>query len=155
MNHAKYGAMNMAKGKTRHFMKTFIDIPRWVGVEEIVTVARSVKRLGRSLFVPKQPERIETFEQAVERLDLTEDAIKQRCRQYYIFAMIYAIAALLFMGYAIHVLFLKHYFTFITTIVLAVLLMTFAFREHFWYTQMKYRRLGFTFQEWFKSVFNY
>ena len=145
----------MAQGKSRHFIKTFLNVPRWVGVSELVNVGKSIKSLGKSLFVVKQPERIETFEQAIERLHLTEADIKNRCKWSRITAFIYFLAALVFLGYGVHILLLGHYMSFVTTMVLTVLLLTFSFREHFWYTQMKHRRLGFTVKEWFKSSLNF
>ena len=143
----------MPQGKSRKLVKTFLDVPRWVGVNEIVTVGKTVKDLGKRLVTPQQAERQETYEQAVKRLNLSQEDIDKRCRYWRMTSYVYLFSALCFLGYSIHLFLLEHYASSLTTLVFIAVLLAFAFREHFWYTQMKRRRLGFTFQEWLSELF--
>jgi intracellular multiplication protein IcmV len=145
----------MAQGKSRPFIKNFMDLPRWAGVSSLKAGGQSIKSLAKSLFIVKRPEIEETFEAAVKRLGLTEESIAHRQRWYAITATIYLVAAILMLVYCAHLFWLGHHLSLITSVALTAVLLSFFFRDHFWYTQMKNRRLGFTFKEWVQSVFGH
>lgn len=143
----------MAQGKSRRFIKNFLDVPRWAGVDTIKHAGKSIKSLAKSLFTVKQPEFNETFDEAITRLKLSEEDLSKRQRMYGITAGVYFVSACLMLVYCVHLLMLGHHMSMVTTFALVMLLLAFFFRDHFWYTQMKHRRLGFTFKEWLSAFF--
>ena len=106
------------------------------------------------LFVVRKPERKETFSQAVERYKLDEKILKERQKQFFFTAMVYLACCLSVLLYAIFLCINAHYKAMTIAFAFTFMLFSLFFREHFWYTQIKHKRLGFTFGEWFSSLFN-
>ena len=143
----------MAAGKSRKFIKTFLDIPRWTGAAHLAASYKSIKSLARSLFTVKEPEFNETFAEAKARLKLTDEMIAKRQKGYFITSMVYLVCSLAMLGYAFHLFNKQHLMAGVSSISLTLVLLSFFFRDHFWYTQMKNKKLGMTFNDWLRSIF--
>lgn len=103
------------------------------------------------LVIPKQAERQETFEDALRRLNLTEDDIKARQSEFTRLVAIFMILGVSIIGYAIYMVIHKNYAAGLISICLSLYAFSQAFRFHFWLFQMKNRKLGCTIQEWLNS----
>ena len=142
----------MAKGKSRKFIKTFLNVPRWIGVDQLSAAGSSIKSLFYSLTTIKKPQFEETFEEAVKRMGLSEEDLAIKQKNCLIISIIYLLSALGMLIYS-YILFAKGFFlATVSAVSLSVLLSSFFFREHFWYTQIKNKKLGYTFKEWFNSI---
>lgn len=97
--------------------------------------------------------RQETFEQAVARLKLSESDLARRQKSFFRTSLLFLSIAVLVFLYAVN-LFLSGLLlaTFISLVLVAMAL-ALAYRDHFWYTQMKHRRLGLTFKNWVDYTF--
>ncbi len=90
----------------------------------------------------------ETFQEAITRLDMSEDMIIQRKKSFLKTALFFMGIAVILFIYTVYLLFSGLFLgTFISGI-LVVIALALAFRDHFWYTQMTQRRLGLSFKEW-------
>jgi|GEM_PF-4813923 intracellular multiplication protein IcmV len=134
----------------RKLVKTFLDVPRWVGTESIKDQWKSLKTLMNSF--KEKPETSESFKDAVKRLKLTNGQIDQIQRKYHRNFLIYFSLLWIVLAYAIFLGWSAHYRALIACISALFVLASFAFREHFWYTQIKSKTLGMTFQSWLKAV---
>ena len=143
----------MSKETVRGTFKRFFDVSAWLGTSEIKRNTNSLKGLMRYLFVVQKPERKETFSEAVERYALDAKALKERQQQFFLTAMIYLGCCLGVFFYAIYLYIKAHYQAMAIAIAFSFMLFSLFFREHFWYTQIKHKRLGFTFCEWCSSLF--
>jgi intracellular multiplication protein IcmV len=143
----------MAKTKMRHRLKRFVDVSAWLGTDEIKRNTGNLKRLAKMLFTVQKPEIQETFAEAIKRHKMTEQDIELKQKHYLITSLLCFVVCLLIMGYTIHLFIVAHYMSFAMSAMVCLLSFAFFFKEHFWYTQIKHRRLGFTFFEWFKSIF--
>lgn len=142
----------MAQGKSRKFIKTFLNVPRWIGVDQLAAAGSTIKSLAKTLITVKKPQFEETFEEAVKRMGLTEKDLEAKQKNLLILAMIYLVSAIGMLAYG-WFLFSKGYFlATVSAVSLSVLLAAFFFREHFWYVQIKNKRLGYSFKEWLHSI---
>lgn len=132
--------------------KPFVDVPSWLNLNQLKTYGKSISDIGKNLFIPQQALRNETFEQALKRLKLSETDVIKKARTLYNLFLIVFVFALCLIAYLIYLIITNASFMaiMVTTVLIAVLLAK-AFSYHFWVYQIKKRRLGCTFQEWFKE----
>lgn len=103
----------------------------------------------RNNFTVKKAERMETFEEALVRLNLTEAEAKRRGRFMGKMALFFMILTVLIFSYVIYMLWHETWMVSFVGAAIATYTGAQAFRYHFWYFQIKRRRLGCTFKEWF------
>jgi intracellular multiplication protein IcmV len=137
-------------------VKPFVDFPRWMGWRNLKENGHMVGGLARDLLKSgkKVEVRKETFEEAIERLNLNEAAITARKKDLLFMTAVYLVVAVALIIYAVYLLVvLGLWLGAIMAVVVCCLSLSLAFRQHFWYIQMKYRRLGFTFNDWVNATF--
>lgn len=135
----------------RRGIRRYFDIPRWIGAEHIGSQFRNIKAMMQSMTNPPPPEREETFKQAIKRLNMTQEDLEERQKNLFLMACIYFTLAIIIIGYGLFLLYAKKWMAMLMCIPIAAVLLSFAFREHFWFTQLKHKRLGFTFKDWWKA----
>jgi intracellular multiplication protein IcmV len=129
--------------------KTFFNPTAWFGVDTLKTQHNVIWRILKGLFTAPKPEREETFEEAMVRLNLTEEDIKSALVSYRYYTLIFAVLGFVMFAYSFYLLF--RYGTFLGWLLgLAVTVLFFsqAFKYDFWVFQIKRRKLGATFAEW-------
>ncbi|HVV69295.1 MAG TPA: type IVB secretion system protein IcmV [Gammaproteobacteria bacterium] len=90
----------------------------------------------------------ETFEEALVRLNLSEEMVVERRKTFLRTALFFVGVALVLFVYTMYLLFSGLFLATFIGCVLVVIALALAFRDHFWYTQMKHRRLGLSFSDW-------
>jgi len=133
--------------------KTFFNPRAWLGYDTLkestqgfFTIMRGV--FGRRTFEPGEKE---TFSEATARLNLTENDLKDLQLTYFSYALLFLLIALGVLGYSIWLIIHLYLSAFILSFALIALLLSQAFRFHFWYFQIKHRKLGCTLNEWLKG----
>lgn len=132
--------------------RTFFNPAGWIGYESVRGTTVSIWDNIRSLFFPAGPERTETFEESVQRQALTEDDLRITQSRYLLFAYLFLSLGLLAFIFSFY--YLVHFKTFagfLLAIATAALFLSQAIRYHFWFFQIKNRKLGCTFQEWWQG----
>ncbi len=136
----------------RRIKKTGQKFARWADVPALKKTYSYMHRIGVSVFKPKQEtEPPETFEQAMVRMKLTEADLASRARICKLQILFYGLAAL---GVAIYLAYLiagGYWLSAGLCLLIMLLLLTCAFKSHFWLFQIKQRKLGCTVQEWLNS----
>ncbi len=132
--------------------KTFFDPGAWLGVKELSAYTRIIGNRLKATFTPDKPQRTETFEQALERLHVTEADLVFNARHYRIYALFFLVLSLaaLLLGF----FYLFYYGTVTGWLLLVMMTLLFAanaLRFDFWYFQIKHRKLGCTFREWWRG----
>jgi intracellular multiplication protein IcmV len=127
---------------------------RWIGYEQIAANSRTIKNMVGNINKPNGSSYNPTsFEDCMQHYGLSEADLKQRMKNSLLIARACLAFSLLMLCYTIY-LFIRHMpLSAIICIVLTLLLWAYAFREHFNYFQMKQRRLGCTFKDWFAAIF--
>lgn len=127
---------------------------KWVGYDHIVDNAKIIKNIANGVITTPQKETSpRTFEECMQHYGVTEEGLLHRMRS----CLRMTIACLLLsFGMAVYSSYLFVVgltLSGVVCLILTGLLWAYAFREHFNYFQMKQRRLGCTFKEWFLYAF--
>jgi intracellular multiplication protein IcmV len=131
--------------------KPWFNVRAWVGWDGISEGAKTIKTLASSLFVPAESTRTESFEDALARLQLTDDDILKQSKNFKRLFILFFIATIGLFVYAFTMLMTHAYVASLASFGLTALLFAQTFRYHFWWFQMKHRRLGCSFKEWFQQ----
>ena len=128
--------------------KPFFNVRGWMGWDGIVQGGSAIKTLAISLFVPAQSTRTESFEEALMRLQLTEEDVIKKQKYFQWLFILFFIATIGLFTYAIVMFFMHAYAASLASFGLTALLLAQTFRNHFWWFQMKRRKLGCSIKEW-------
>ena len=134
-------------------VKSLVNFPKWMGYKSLLNNGVSLKEAVKGLFVPKQPVYQEDFEEAVKRLGLNEQLLEERKQQFFKRSVIFFLITCALFLYAVYLLFISNWLGALLAFVVTFIALSFTFREHFWYVQIKQRRLGCTFKEYLQGFF--
>jgi intracellular multiplication protein IcmV len=134
-------------------VKPFVDVKTWVGYDQAKQNASSIIELFKGLFKKSESPAKETFEEAVQRLGLTEESLEERKKNFIFLTLFYFCIALGLLAYAIYLGFQGSYHGAIACFSIMFIAWAQTFRYHFWLFQLKQRKLGCTFQEWLHATF--
>lgn len=132
-------------------LKRIIDVRTWLDWDRLKILSLALFAGIKKMFVPDKATEVESFDSAVKRLDITDADLEKKQTALFRLSMLMVVVGLLIGGYSIYHLF---YGTFRATIVSLVVMMiafVLAFRYHFWYFQIKQRKLGCTLQDWYRQ----
>lgn len=113
-----------------------------------------VKDIFLTIFMPwkkGEPAPVETFEEAVKRMRLSEQDLEDRKKLFLRQTLIYLGVAFLVAGYGVYLAFQQSLMGMSLSLVVAALSFSYAFRSHFWLFQVKQKKLGCTFKEYLNS----
>lgn len=132
--------------------KTFFAPGSWLGFDFLKTQSvylwQFFKRLIGGVILPPKPEQIETFEQAMQRLNVAEERLEETSQLYLLFAGFFCLLAVMVLIISVLFLLEAHLAACLISLAIVVFLLAQAFRYHFWRFQIKHRKLGCTFEEW-------
>lgn len=132
--------------------KTFFNPLGWLNYNELKTYNRIIWDNIKNIGDVETPTRTETFDEAVQRFDLTDAEVKRISDTYLLYAIVLVmIAAFSFAGAFVVLIGYGTFAGFILALLCTALLLCFAFRFHFWHFQIKHRKLGCTIQEWWRG----
>lgn len=128
-------------------------VTKWAGLDQIKDSSKSVVNLGRHLFTAEQANYVETFEEAMQRLNITEAELNARRKEFTRLLFIYLIVALSIFSYSIYVVAVhKNFMGFMMGFAITIYALTYVFKYHFWIYQIKHKKLGCTLREWFLDI---
>lgn len=129
--------------------KTFFNPRRWFQYDTLKGQVLYLYDFGKQVFTAATPEREETFEEAMERLNLTESDIQTTANNYFLYSIVFLVIAVIAFIISFYFLIVHSSISaWILGLAGTALLVVQAFRFHFWYFQIKHRKLGCTFEEW-------
>lgn len=133
--------------------KSIFNPRAWFGVDELKAQHQFVKENIRTMFKADKPTREETFEEAVQRLGLSDDQIKQKIKASYRNVIIFCLGGFIVFFYAFYLLFrFKYILPWLMGLSASGIFFAYAFKFHFWICQMRERKLGMTAKEWLNSL---
>lgn len=128
-------------------------VTKWLGVDQIKDSTRNIADAGKTIFIPQQANFPETFEEALVRLNITEEQLQQRKKEFTKLMIVYLILALLIFCYGVYIVVsYRNFMGFVMCIAVTLYALTLAFRYHFWIYQIKNKKLGCTIKEWFLDI---
>lgn len=131
-----------------------IRVDKWMSLSYLKEVTGRTGYLVKNLVTPKKATRKETFEQALERLNITEADLVQRQKEFTRLLYLFLTLASLIIGYAIYMIIKGYAIVSLIAFCISLYTLSQAFHFHFWLFQMKNRKLGCTLKEWFHSKIN-
>lgn len=135
--------------------KTFFDPRAWLGYDSVKEETQSVWSIFKTIFraKPISAEHEESFEEAMKRLSLNEEDIHRIGQSYLSYALSFLVLGIAVGGFSIFLLLSGHFLDFFLGSAVTALLIANAFKNHFYYFQIKHRKLGCTFEEWRNGAF--
>ena len=128
-----------------------VRVDKWMSLSYVKDISGRTQYIVKDLIVPKKSTRIESFEEALIRLKLTEADITQRTIEFTRLVYLFLSLALIIISYAIYMIFKGSPVVGLIALCIALYTLSQAFHFHFWLFQMKNRKLGCTLSEWFHS----
>ena len=136
----------------KKIIKPHVDAPTWVDLNFLSSSITNLVNTFKKVGIPKQATYQEEFEEAVSRLNLTEEILNNRLKEFRRLQFIFMMLALFSIFYLI-ILLLKHKFpNAIICSSFILIISSQSFRDKFWIFQIKQRKLGCTFKEWTRHL---
>ena len=130
-----------------------LNVKEWVGYSQLKENTSILGRLFKGVFKrPKSEAIVESFDEAVQRLDLSEDDLKQRMKTAKQVVLFCGSAAVLIFFYMFYIFSQGQFLSGLICLMLTVLMSLYTIREHFNLYQMRQRRLGCSFEEYVSSL---
>jgi intracellular multiplication protein IcmV len=133
-----------------NFIRRRLRFSEWLGLDILIDLSLRLLGLVKDLVVIQSPEQSESFEQAQAKLGLSATDIELRQQRLKLLTVFMLVMLIPIIAYVIYQALYGSIQATCISIVLACVILGFAFRYHFWFTQFKQRKLGLTFNEWFK-----
>jgi len=130
-----------------------INIRYWSDFDRTKSISKYLMQGIGHIFTPRAGDATESFDEAMKRQNISEEQIQERKKALYRLTMIMLTAALLLFGYSIYQMIHGSFKAMGVSLVVMMIAFVLAFRYHFWYFQIKVRKLGCSFQEWYKHGF--
>jgi len=142
------------KGIIRRTLGSMFNVQRWFSLPTIIISTKIFWKFARDIFVrqPSMAATSETFEEAVKRFSLTEEDIKQRGKAFLRNSLMFLFISMILFFYTIYLLVNAYLLATFISALLTILVLVYAYREHFWYTQIKHRKLGLNFKIWWQLL---
>lgn len=141
--------MRVAKIFNRLFnFRAMADVDRLKGFGEFFV------QLFKRLFVPQSRPMggsTQSFDEAVEKMNLSEQALQVRKASLFRLSVLMVVIFALIFSYSMYHLFWGTWPAFYLSFVVSFLALVLAFRYHFWYFQIRQRKLGCSFSEWYRQ----
>jgi intracellular multiplication protein IcmV len=132
-------------------MKRVFNVRMWSDADRLKSFALYIVETAKLFFVPKKQEITESFEEARVRLNLDEHALTAREKFLFRLSLLMVFFAVAFFMYAAYEFFNGYVLNGFLTLAVMCIALVLAFRYHFWYFQIRHRKLGCTFSEWLKQ----
>lgn len=129
-----------------------INVRSWADWDRMKVFALYLGNGFMRLFVPQEATVTESFEDAMKRLNLNEADLLAKQKALYRLSIVMLVAASAILIYSGYQLFYGSFKATLISLVVLMIALVLAFRYHFWYFQIKNRKLGCTFDEWYKKV---
>jgi len=142
--------MGLFRG-TKNVVKKNINVSQWIGFRMISQSANSLVGIVKHLFIPAKAKRVESFAEAIQRLNLSEKDIQLRQMEFFRLAIIFLVVGTLIFFYMVWLAWSNSPIAAVLAFIVSLITFIQGYRYHFWYFQTKHRKLGCSFREWLHS----
>lgn len=134
--------------------KFFFDVPSWMGIRSVKENGQFVLSQFKNVLVrpdmlaKPNAEELKTFNAAMQELGLTDADIERRKKHCFQLTYVYLVIVLGILAYSGYLFWERHLEAGLISLGLVLVPVAYLFRTHFIYVQLKFKKLGLTFQEW-------
>lgn len=132
-------------------ISSILNVRAWFDWDRVKSFTLYLLNGLKRLFVPQQHDVVESFDEVAAKLNLSDAALLMKQKALFRLSIVMLITACLIFGYAGYQFFYGSIKAVLVSLVVTLIALVLAFRYHFWYYQIKHRKLGCTFTEWFKQ----
>lgn len=144
---------NQSKSSTKSVLARVFNVREWSDWNRVRAGGKSIEGAAKDLFVLKTTQVVETFDEAQRRMKLTDENLAERARALFNWSVLMLFFSVLLLVYALYHFVYGSFHAGILVLALVCLAISLSFRYSFWYFQIKNRKLGCSFQEWFQYTF--
>lgn len=131
--------------------KSCVDVKSWIGYDTMKGATRTLFRSFRALTIGKKASFTESFDEAITRLDISENDLQALTKRFLFETYFYLVVTACITGYMLYLFWQAALISGFLTILVILLGLLKTFESHFYYFQIKHRKLGCTFKEWFQG----
>ncbi|WP_028388891.1 type IVB secretion system protein IcmV [Legionella fairfieldensis] len=142
---------NKSESRIVKLFNNIINIRAWADFDRVKTFTLYLVNSFKKFFIPQKRGKSESFEEAMLRLNISETDLQAKKKALYRLSLLMCAAAIFILTYAIYHIVYGNIRAVLVSLVLMLIALVLAFRYHFWYFQIKERKLGCTFREWYKQ----
>jgi len=139
------------KSRVTSLFNRIFKIQYWSDSERVKGFFQYILELFQHLFVIQPKPAKESFEAVQERLKLTDEALLIKQQSLFRLSILMCVFACSMFWYAIYQYFYGSFFAIVLSCVVSWLALAFAFRYHFWYFQIRQKKLGCSLRVWFRE----
>jgi intracellular multiplication protein IcmV len=133
-------------------IKSMFNISTWIGTQQLKEQTKALSDVAQSLVTPATPKYNETFEEALIRLNLSEQDIINRTYEFKRLIILFSLITFFLLLYLIYLLLEHSWLGSVGCLGIMFVMIGQIFRYHFWLYQIQERKLGCTFREWLHSL---
>lgn len=142
---------NKSASRTKRLVTRLFNVRSWLDVARVRAGRQYISDACGTWFNPQKIKKIESFQAATARLNLNDEDLRIRQRGLLRLSIIMACMSFVIFAYTLYNLFYGRYMAVLLSTVVMLLGLVLAFRYHFWYFQIKHRKLGCSVYEWFSQ----
>lgn len=133
----------------RSFGRTFVNVPGWLGLGSMKSPTKAIIQQSKTLYTPPpKGNQQETFEQAVERLQLTEKDLQERVNTLQWEAILSLAMTIMLFAYSLYLIWRLHVVVAFIALGVVLLFGLKYLKARFRIAQIKQRRLDLSFKQW-------
>ncbi|MBL7480690.1 type IVB secretion system protein IcmV [Legionella bononiensis] len=131
--------------------KRIINIRTWSDWDRMKAFTLYLLNGFKRLFVTQKEVEVESFDSAVNKLKLSDADLVIKQNALLRLSIVMLAAAFMIFIYTGYQLFYGSFKAAIVSLVVMLIALVLAFRYHFWYFQIKHKKLGCTIKEWYRQ----
>lgn len=140
-----FGGIKKAGGYVFNFR-----VDKWFGLDQFKSSSGQLVDEAKTIFVGEKASRTETFEQALQRLNVTEQELQARLKEFRRLLVVYLLVALVLFVYSTYIAYAyDNILGFFMGLAVTTYALSHAFKYHFWIFQITHKKLGCSLKEWF------
>ncbi len=144
---------NSSHSRLKKILTTAFNVRKWSDFDRMKEFTLYLENGVRNLFIPRRQTAEQTFEEALRQYHVDDESLLRKRNGLYRLSVLMCLFSLGFLVYSIYLAVYGSWHATLLSVVVMLLALVLAFRYHFWFFQIKKRKLGCTFQEWFKQGF--
>ncbi len=141
----------MGKKYSSRLVTRFFNVFRfhlWLDVSRLKEFMEYITTLCKKLFVPQAQEAKESFDEAKARLKVTDEQLSKQTQALFWLSLLMLMLASLIFFYGIYNVFYGGILGALISFVVTLVALALAFRYHFWFFQIKEKKLGCSWKTW-------
>lgn len=136
------------KSTAKFFFKPFVNIHEWLGISQLIVMTRGLREGLQTTFKVEPKHKDESFQEALKRLNISEADLQTNQQAFLRIALVMAGLSFMALIYVVYLFWQGFLMAGLIALIVSLVMLVLAYRYHFWYFQIKNRKLGCSFKEW-------